>query len=163
MNHLEHYKNHNPISALLADQSLRNKYFQQARNAAHRGIGFHLTHEEWLYIWLSSGHLHERGKGINSYCMARFNDRGDYEVGNVEIIPHRQNSFEGSHGKPKAPEHREKLAAILHKIRQQTPVIIKGKKYVSISAAAKKLGCTRTTVKKRVESSLHPDWKYAND
>lgn len=50
-----------------------------------RKIEWRLTLPEWYAIWEASGHLHERGRGRDGYCMARFNDVGPYAVGNVYI------------------------------------------------------------------------------
>jgi hypothetical protein len=63
--------------------------------AKRRGIPFLLTYEEWLSIWEASGHLHEKGRGADKYCMGRYDDRGPYAVGNVEIITNRRNWHRG--------------------------------------------------------------------
>ena len=81
-------------------------YHSQKGLAKVRGIEFKLTFEEWLKIWIDSGHLHERGRGIGKYCMARFNDKGAYEVGNVKIILFTENLRE----KVISQETRKKLA-----------------------------------------------------
>lgn len=51
-----------------------------------------LTFEEWLQIWVDSGHLHERGRKRGQYVMSRVNDLGSYEVGNVFIQTGKQNN-----------------------------------------------------------------------
>lgn len=48
-------------------------------------IEMRLTFNEWLNIWLTSGHWHERGCRKGQYVMSRYNDIGHYEIGNVEI------------------------------------------------------------------------------
>jgi len=48
-------------------------------------IQFLLSFEEWLSIWQASGHFHERGCKKGQYVMSRYNDIGNYEVGNVFI------------------------------------------------------------------------------
>lgn len=74
------------------------KYYKefaaQRFNAERRCIPFKLSFDEWLAIWKRSRHLPHRGKGDGKYCMARFGDKGAYEVGNVRIITHNQNSEE---------------------------------------------------------------------
>lgn len=50
-----------------------------------------LTFEEWVKIWRDSGKWEQRGRCAGQYCMARINDLGHYEVGNVEIKTHREN------------------------------------------------------------------------
>ncbi len=69
-------------------------YWAQKNNAALRRIKFKLTFEQWLQVWQESGHLHERGRLSQQYCMARFGDQGAYEVGNVKIITTEENCKE---------------------------------------------------------------------
>lgn len=67
--------------------------FRDQRNAAKgRGIEWRLSFEEWIFIWEQSGKLHLRGRNSGCYVMARNGDQGAYEVGNVEIISHEENS-----------------------------------------------------------------------
>ena len=66
--------------------SYKEAYRDHKRGAKDRGIEFLLTYEEWLKIWIDSGHLHERGPKKGQYVMARFGDKGPYAVGNVKII-----------------------------------------------------------------------------
>lgn len=54
-------------------------------------VEMRLSFEEWLEIWLASGHLEERGKRRGQYCMSRVNDLGSYEKGNVFIQLATQN------------------------------------------------------------------------
>jgi hypothetical protein len=63
-------------------------------NAARRGIQFLLTFEEWWSIWQASGCWHERGRGKGKYCMARYRDRGSYEIGNVRVCLNEENRAE---------------------------------------------------------------------
>lgn len=51
-----------------------------------RGVGFELTMDQWIEIWLESGHMQERGTKKGQYVMARNGDVGPYAVGNVRII-----------------------------------------------------------------------------
>lgn len=53
-----------------------------------------MTFEQWWQLWSSSGHWHERGRGKHRYVMARFNDKGPYEPGNIKIITNSDNSRE---------------------------------------------------------------------
>jgi hypothetical protein len=58
----------------------------QKHNASSRGIGFDLNFGEWLWYWLDSGKLDQRGKKADEYCMARRGpDVGPYKRGNVDI------------------------------------------------------------------------------
>jgi hypothetical protein len=62
-------------------------YSSQRQHAKARGIPFSLTFEEWVEIWDNSGKWHLRGKKKGQYVMARNEDKGGYEKGNVSIIP----------------------------------------------------------------------------
>jgi len=73
---------------------LREKYHSHGRSAAKRKIDFYLSFDEWLYVWVKSGHLHERGNRRHNYVMARTGDVGPYAIGNVRIITHRANCAE---------------------------------------------------------------------
>lgn len=66
----------------------------QRKSAGGRGIGFELTYEQWLQIWLDSGHLHERGRRRGQYVMARNGDIGPYALGNVHITTQEGNNRE---------------------------------------------------------------------
>lgn len=55
------------------------------RDKAGQPVKFLLSFEEWMEIWLESGHWHERGCHRGQYVMSRYNDLGHYEVGNVFI------------------------------------------------------------------------------
>jgi hypothetical protein len=68
------------------------RYKQQKYNALARGKGWKLLFREWWDIWQESGLWDQRGCGIGKYCMARYCDDGDYELGNVFIQKFEQNS-----------------------------------------------------------------------
>ena len=78
---------------------------------------------EWLDVWERSGHLEDRGLGAEKFVMARLNDRGHYEVGNVKICTHSENSREArmfDHG---------------HKNGVMTPLVIDGVWFESAAKA----------------------------
>jgi len=62
-------------------------------------IEMRLSFEEWADIWLESGKWEQRGNTKGCYCMARFNDIGHYEKGNVAIVPFGDNVAEHATGK----------------------------------------------------------------
>ena len=64
---------------------------------------FKLTFDQWINIWVTSGQLDNRGQRTGQYCMARFGDKGAYEVGNVRIILSVDNVREACKGKPLTP------------------------------------------------------------
>jgi len=70
------------------------RYWRQATNSKSRGIGFNLTFPEWYKIWEESGHIGNMGLGVGKYCMSRYKDVGNYEIGNVKIISSVQNSVD---------------------------------------------------------------------
>lgn len=63
----------------------------QKYRARARGIEWNMSFSEWWEIWQESGCWELRGREYGNYCMARFNDSGPYEVGNVEIVSVTQN------------------------------------------------------------------------
>lgn len=67
-------------------RTLAMAYRGQRYHAQQRGIEFKLTFDEWLAIWKRSKRLPQRGCRRGQYVMARFNDAGAYEVGNVKIV-----------------------------------------------------------------------------
>ena len=69
-------------------------YADQKNSAKKRGITWAFTFETWKKVWEDSGHWDQRGGGTGDYCMARFNDTGDYSPGNVKIITIRENMQE---------------------------------------------------------------------
>jgi len=96
---------------------LKRQFQFQQSNAKRRGIGFLLTFEQWLKIWTDSSHLHERGCHRGKYNMARYGDRGAYEVGNVRIIPHGDNIAERDQTS-RIAKHR--LAMMGHEVSAET-------------------------------------------
>lgn len=70
----------------------KNAFRMQRRSAGYRGIEWKLTMWQWWNIWLESGKWEMRGRGRGRYCMARTNDFGPYEIGNVSIITTEQNA-----------------------------------------------------------------------
>ena len=74
-------------------------------------IEMRMSFEEWLAVWQASGKLHLRGNRRGGFVMARRNDLGHYEVGNVDIIPHEENVAAARRGKPLTKQHRAKVSA----------------------------------------------------
>jgi len=78
----------------------RTLFRAQRRNAFDRGIEFTLTLEQWLSVWVKSGHYHDRGRGQNKFCMGRIGDIGPYAIGNVYITTNSQNIKDSYISKP---------------------------------------------------------------
>jgi hypothetical protein len=104
--------------------NLHKRFYDHKYSAALRGIKFLFTFDEWLQVWIDSGHLNEKGRGANAYCMARNGDKGPYKLGNVRIITNRENRAEqklskktrlkmrlAKLGRKLSKEHRAKIAA----------------------------------------------------
>ena len=72
----------------------QRKSSRKRLDANGKPINFLLTYSEWLDVWLESGRFTERGNRRGQYCMSRYNDVGDYELGNVFIQLHSSNSSE---------------------------------------------------------------------
>ena len=64
--------------------------------AGRRSVGWELTFQQWLGLWVDSGNASLRGSGRGKYCMARNGDAGPYRIGNVSIQLCTQNSFDGA-------------------------------------------------------------------
>ena len=78
-------------------QKIKQAFASQKCAARRRGILFLMTFEQWTDVWKSSGVFHLRGRKRSQYCMARFQDQGFYEVGNVRIITNEENHAEQAH------------------------------------------------------------------
>ena len=63
---------------------LKAAYTRQKSKAKSRGIGFHFTFDEWVEWW--GDDIDRRGRKADSLVMARHDDAGDYEPGNVKKI-----------------------------------------------------------------------------
>jgi len=80
-------------------QQARNQYSNQMGNCTSLGrldaaglpIQMKMSFEQWLQVWIDSGKYHLRGCRKGCYVMARKDDLGHYEVGNVEIIQTEEN------------------------------------------------------------------------
>jgi hypothetical protein len=83
----------------------RRAYSTQKSNTLKRKdrngnpIEWLFTFDEWIEIWLKSGHWHQRGNRRGQYCMARFGDVGPYAPWNVEIKLHSENTIEAQKGR----------------------------------------------------------------
>jgi hypothetical protein len=77
--------------------------------ARRRKIGFLLSFDEWLSIWIKSGKLPFRGSRRGQYVMARLGDKGPYAVGNVKIITTEENVREWGLGRKHTEETKAKI------------------------------------------------------
>src|SRR6516225_1755280 len=80
-------------------RALLERYFEQRQAAKQRGVEWQLDFWQWLEIWQSSGHLHQRGRCKGDYQMCRMGDRGGYASSNVFIGPMEVNASEAQQTK----------------------------------------------------------------
>lgn len=80
------------------------KYRGQKSHSKTRGIDFNLSFDEWLNIWLKSGHWEQRGRGKGTYVMSRVGDTGPYEIGNVFIQTNYDNVIQAQKGSVRSAE-----------------------------------------------------------
>lgn len=103
----------------------KKKYWAHYTNATRRQISFELTYEEWICIWLNSGHWHQRGNKLNQYCMSRYNDVGPYSVTNVFIQLTAHNTHQANKNKPKTANTRRNMSqAKIGKIKIKSCCIV---------------------------------------
>lgn len=72
----------------------KKAYLDQKCQAEARDIEWALTYEEWLEMWLVSGHYNNRGKGRGNYQLCRFYDEGAYSTTNCYIGTVEENQKE---------------------------------------------------------------------
>jgi DNA-binding CsgD family transcriptional regulator len=75
-------------------------YKFQKKSAQYRGIEWKFNLSQWWEVWEKSGKWEKRGRGKYMYCMARNEDSGPYEIGNVKIITNGENIAEGFETSP---------------------------------------------------------------
>lgn len=79
----------------------RLKYKNTKARAKKRGIAFHLSIVEYSQLLQEAGITAEDvGQGASDYCLGRYNDEGDYKIGNCRFITASQNHKEGMISKP---------------------------------------------------------------
>lgn len=103
--------NERPTVAQLKDA--RKKFLIQKNKAGRRGIAFNLSFDQWLNIWMQSGHWLERGCCKGQYVMARPHDQGPYSVNNVEIVKceaNHQDAAPQMRGLVRTAEHKHNLS-----------------------------------------------------
>lgn len=75
-------------------KSMLSKYTQHKNNSMNRGIAWRINLYEWCAIWEKSGKWSQRGRNHGEYVMARLDDEGGYEIGNIEIVLNTENIIE---------------------------------------------------------------------
>lgn len=101
------------------DEKLKRKWINKRVNATAENIGFNLTYDEFC-ILVEEAKLVSSDLGFtgNNYVLARYNDTGDYIVGNCRFITHKENMAEQT--RTQAQENSAKSnAAHMNKLRSQ--------------------------------------------
>ena len=109
-------------------EEARKRYDQQKSAATTRNIKWNFTFNEWWEWWEATGHWHERGIQKGQYCMARFNDIGPYELGNIKCILHSENVSESQKAntrnftdKTHTEESKQKMSNAKKGVRRKHP------------------------------------------
>ena len=131
----------------------RGRYHQHKGKATARGISFLLTFEEWWDFWQDSGKWDQRGTRRDQYVMARFGDRGAYELGNIRICLSGENTDEMRHGLP--PRSRRSLQEKRAAARGYKQKERQGRKIIDPIRAAMALG-RRMVVRDGSRCWAHP-------
>ena len=117
-------------------------------------IEFNLTFDEWFKIWQDSGKYKQRGVRKGQYCMSRYNDIGNYEIGNVFIQPIQQNTKDalnaGIFGNKNIPHKTDtkKKIGIANGRQVRTPIGI----FHSLKEAGRSLKITGEAVAHRIKT-----------
>ena len=89
----------------------KQKYMcREKKDAQGNPVEMRLSFMDWLGIWFESGKWEQRGIKAGTYCMARHNDIGHYEEGNVSIILNADNISQAHKGRKHTEEHRRRNA-----------------------------------------------------
>jgi len=75
----------------LSHSKLHRQYDMQRNKANTRGIAWQYHYVTWLYWWINTGKLHQRGKASDKYVMSRLNDVGPYHPDNCRAITFADN------------------------------------------------------------------------
>ncbi len=127
----------------------------QKKDRLGNPVEFRISFEDWIKIWLDSGHWFDRGASTGKYVMSRHNDIGHYEVGNVSIKLHSENISEGHRGL-KATNHQKKQSSLANSKKVSTPL----GQFESRTTAAKHYNITPEGMGVRITSSNFPDFYY---
>ena len=82
------------ISTKHIDPRAFKRFTLAKHNAKARGLEFRFTLEEWVNWWINNlgdNWLELRGPRRHQFVMARFGDKGHYEINNVKCITASEN------------------------------------------------------------------------
>lgn len=101
------YSEHEPADYGFTSKEMQDamrKYVQHRAHSKGRNIKLELTFDEWISIWVESGHWAERGYRHGQYVMSRYGDEGNYSIGNVFIQTAGENSAQAKFDSDKLRE-----------------------------------------------------------
>lgn len=136
----------------------KHKFYGHRYHAKKRNVAFLLTFDEWITIWINSGHWNERGLGARKYCMCRIDDIGPYAVGNVFIDTNSKNVSDGR-SKCVGWAHSESTKKSIGesqfgaKNHMAKPVMADGIYFGSLADAARHLEVSQSTISYRINAN----------
>ena len=72
---------------------LRIRYYEWKGRKHQEETEVDMCGEEFIDWWINTGHAHERGRGINQYCMSRIDPTLPYSTSNVECITNKEKNL----------------------------------------------------------------------
>lgn len=88
------------LNHMRSKYNIKTKFTKRRKDRTGLQLEMKLTFDEWLAIWLESGKLLQMGRRKGQYCMARKNDLGHYQIGNVYIQLTSENARDAKLGRP---------------------------------------------------------------
>jgi len=146
-----------PITDALTERTYQYWKHKKKATKQRHAIDWKLSGKELMQLLDDAGITHDDvGRSSSSYQLARYEDTGDYAVGNCRYITLRENIQERKFS-DKALESMQQS----HAARWDNIVTPHGV-FNSKSDAGRKIGVTRNMVRRRVDDPKYPDW-YQED
>jgi hypothetical protein len=124
-----------------------------------RELAWELTFEQWLAVWVDSGHLELRGHGRGKYVLTRKKNAGAFKKSNVVVMLHEDRASQKSASERKAISDSQKNNQ-KKRLQEgfygfvQTPKGI----YASVQLAADAHTMTASGFHKRLKNNSYPDF-----
>lgn len=129
----------------------KRKYNDQKSSAKRRGIEWRITFEEWCEWWVATGHWDQRSR--TGYVMARYGDKGAYELGNIYCTTAHQNVHD-MHVNGRANKDTTSAA-----LANKKPILTPYGVFESGRLAAAALGVHEVTIYRRVRRNA-PGYRW---
>ena len=122
----------------------------QRKDANGNPIQFNLTINAWLDIWIASGKLSQRRTKRGQYVMARHNDMGNYEIGNVFIVLQHVNNRDAHIDLKMAESEKQRRSKAFTGLGNPNvkEIIVDGVRYPMMKAAAEATGLSYWQLRK---------------